>query len=570
MNKLNLKLIKRALVVARPYWISEEKRKAWGLLVLLVVLLVADTRFNVLFNAQAGEFTSALAARDGTRFWHSIRTYLWLLLGAVPIYAYYYYTRDQLGLQWRRWLTHSFLDRYFKHHAFYHLLSRPEIDNPDQRIADDIASFTQQSLAFLLLFVGGVFQLVAFSSVLWSISSYLVLFLVLYAVAGTMIAFGVFGEKMVTLYFHQRRVEADFRFGLVRIRENAEAIALYHGESQEQEQVKGLFGAAFANYDKLIRWSLRLNFFQYSHSLLTVVLPSVIIAPRVLSGELEVGRIVQAEGAFAAVLAALTLLVGYLENLSRFAAGVGRLDTLAHSLVRPRLSKNPERGRIVTRTGEHLGLADVTLHTPNYERTLVKSLTVSVPPGDGLMIVGASGLGKSSLLRVIAGLWDAGSGIVDRPHSGNILFLPQHAYMIRGTLRQQLSYPALSRRVTDQALREVLERVNLPGLEDRCGGFDVALDFEKVLSVGERQRLAFARVLLNEPRYVLLDEATSALDGENESALYRQLQGSATTLVSVSHHPALVKYHSQVLELTGEGGWNLHSAEGFRFTGELI
>ena len=568
-NKLNLKLLRRAFILAKPYWFSKEKRKARWLVVLLVLLLIADTEFNVLFNQQSGEFTSALAAREGARFWHSIRVFFTLLVGAVPIYAYYYYVRDKLAVNWRLWLTDHFLDRYFKHHAFYQLLSRPEIDNPDQRISEDINSFTQQSVGFLLLFVSAVFQLVAFSKVLWSISSYLVFFLILYALAGTLIAFGVFGEKMVALYFNQRRREADFRFGLVRIRENAESIALYHGERQEQVQVQGLFREAFANYNKLIGWTLRLNFFQYSQSLLTIVLPSVIIAPRVLSGELEVGRIVQAAGAFSAILSALTTLADSLESLSRFAAGVGRLDTLAHSLL-PASRKYAARPRIATRKSEQLSFDAITMQTPNYERTLVRELSISVPQGEGLMIVGASGLGKSSLLRVIAGLWDSGAGVIERPGPGDILLLPQHAYMVRGNLRRQLNYPDLDRKVSDEELHSVLERVNLPGLVEHCGGFDAEFDFEKILSVGERQRLAFARALLKQPRYILLDEATSALDRENESALYRQLAATASTLVSVSHHPALVQYHSRVLELKPDGGWCVHEAAEFRFTEDLV
>jgi putative ATP-binding cassette transporter len=569
MNKLDLKLLKRAIALAKPYWFSKEKRTARWLLVLIILLLIGDTEFNVLFNEQSGEFTSALAARDAARFWHSIRIFFGLLAVAVPIYAYYYYVRDRLALNWRSWLTDRFLDRYFKNHAFYQLLTKPEIDNPDQRISEDIASFTQQSLSFLLILAGGVFQLLAFSRVLWSISGYLVLFLIIYATVGTLITFGYFGEKMVSLHFNQRRREANFRFGLVRIRENAESIALYHGERQEQKQVQRLFGALFANYSNLIRWQLRLNFFQYAHTLLMAMLPSVIIAPRVLSGELEVGRIVQATGAFAAIMGALTILVDNLEYLSRFAAGVGRLDAFAHNLTPAKTRADPERQKIVTREGKHLNFDDITLQTPNYERTLVKELTVSVPPGKGLMVVGASGLGKSSLLRMMAGLWDSGAGTIERPRPEDILFLPQHAYMIIGSLRAQLIYPNLDRSVTDTELREVLDRVNLPGLVDRCGGFDNEFDFEKILSVGERQRLAFARVLLKHPRYVLLDEATSALDRENESALYKQLIATSTTLVSVSHHPALVKYHSQVLELTADGGWRLHSAKEFRFTDDL-
>ena len=569
MNKLDLNLLKQSIALAKPYWFSKETRKARWLLVLLVLLLIGDTEFNVLFNQQTGEFTSALAARDTARFWHSVRIFFGLLLAAVPIYAYYYYVRDTLALNWRRWLTDRILKRYFKNHAFYKLLAKPEIDNPDQRISQDIASYTQQALSFLLIFGGGVIQLLAFGRVLWSISGYLVLFVVLYAITVTLITFGVFSGKLVSLNFNQRRREADFRFGLVRIRENAESIALYHGEGQEQAQVQRLFGQLFANFTNLIRWQLRLNFFQYPQSLLLLMLPSMVIAPRVLSGELEVGRIVQAEGAFAAIMSALSILVDNVEDLSLFAAGVGRVGALAHSLVPAKTSTDPERRKIITREGEHLSIDAITLQTPNYERTLVRELTVSVPHGEGLMIVGPSGLGKSSLLRMIAGLWDSGAGTIERPKLEDILFLPQDAYMIIGSLRGQLLYPNLERSVSDAELREVLDRVNLPDLVDRCGGFDVEFDFEKILSVGERQRLAFARVLLKHPRYVLLDEATSALDRENESALYRRLIATSTTFVSVSHHPALVKYHSQVLELTADGGWRLYSAAEFRFTEDL-
>ncbi len=570
MNKLDLQLLNQVIALAKTYWFSDEKRKARWLLFLLVLLLIGDTEFNVFFNEQSGEFTSALAAQDAPRFWHSIRAFLGLLLAAVPIYSYFYYVRDRLSLNWRRWLTDCFLDRYFKNHAFYQLLTRPEIDNPDQRISEDIASFTQQSMIFLLIFIGAVFQLLAFSRVLWSISGYLVLLIILYAIVSTLITFGVFSGKMISLYFNQRRWEADFRFGLVRIRENAESIALYHGERQEQAQVQRRFGELFANFARLIRWQLRLNFFQYTQSLLMLILPSVIIAPRVLSGELEVGRIVQAEGAFAAIMSALTILADNVEPFSRFAASVSRLDAFANSLTPAKTATDLEHQKISTREGEHLSFDNITLQTPNYERTLVKELTVSVPPGEGLMIVGASGLGKSSLLRLIAGLWDSGAGTIERPRTEDILFLPQHSYMIIGTLRGQLIYPNVDRRVSDGELREVLDRVNLPELVGRCGGFDAEFDFDKILSVGERQRLAFARVLLKHPRYVLLDEATSALDRENESALYRQLTATSVTLVSVSHHPALVKYHSKVLELTADGGWRLHSAPNFRFTEDLV
>lgn len=568
MHKLNLKLIKRCIRHAKPYWFSKDKRSARWLLFALFLLLVASTQFDVLFNKQSGEFTSALAAQDGPRFWHSIRVFFGLLVVAVPIYALYAFVRDKLAINWRRWLTDRFLERYFNNRGYYQLLTQPEIDNPDQRISDDIYSFTQQSLTFLLVFANGVMQLVAFSRVLWSISTYLVLFVILYAAVATAVTFGLFGEKMVSLYFTQRRREADFRFGLVRIRENAEAIALYHGETQEKGHVRRLYAKIFGNANELLQWSLRLNFFYYGNSFLTMVIPTLIIAPRVLSGELEVGSIVQATGAFAAILASLTLLLDHLESLSRFAASVDRLETFSDSLS-PRKSKHQADPKIVTLNDEHLHFDDVTLETPNYERTLVKALTFSVPPSKSLMIVGASGLGKSSLLRAIAGLWDAGTGTIKRPNSEEILFLPQHAYMVLGSLRVQLNYPNLDRTASDEELHQVLDLVNLGGLVERCGGFDADFDFDKILSTGERQRVAFARAILKKPRYVLLDEATSALDGENESALYEKLVATSSTIISVSHHPALVKYHSQVLELKADGKWRLHSSAEFRFDGDV-
>ncbi len=565
--KLNLHLLKQALLIAKPFWVSKGGRKSWWLLGLLILLLLADTQLNVWFNAQAGEFASALAAREAGRFWHSVRIYLLLLLIAVPEYSAYYFVRDRVGMHWRKALSLRVLERYFRNHAFYQLHAEAAIDNPDQRIAEDINSITQQSVNFVLVLTTAVFQIVAFGHVLWGISGYLVLFLVLYATTVTMLTYGVFGAKMVSLYYQQRRKEANFRFGLVRVRENAEFIALYHGEKQELARVQSLYGILFENYMRRTRWQFGLNFFQYTHSLLMALLPSIVIAPRVLSGELEVGRIVQATGAFAAIMGSLTILVDNMESLAGFAAGIQRVKTLNSHLKRLGVAAGPAGDRIAMVRSERLQFDKVTLQTPNYERTLIRELTASVGSGENLMILGGSGLGKSSLLRMMAGLWNSGTGTIGRPDAGDLLFLPQHTYMIVGTLREQLSYPNLGRVLGDEESREVLERVNLGDLEVRCGGFDGAIDFEKVLSVGERQRLAFARVLLKNPRYVLLDEATSALDRENEEALYGALAATSTTIVSVTHHPELVKFHSQILELTGDGGWLVYPAGRFGMDG---
>ena len=557
------RLWRRFWNIAKPYWFLGEKWTSRGLLALLILLLLGRTEFTVLFNQQSGEFTSALAARNGARFWHSMGVFGIVLIAAVPIYAFYYYVRDRLAVSWRRWLTHHFLGQYFKNRAFYELTFNQTIDNPDQRISDDVNTFTRQSLTFLLEVVGAVLQLVAFSGILWAISKTLVLFLGLYAILGTLVTFGVFGKPLIELNFQQLRREADFRFSLIRIRENAEAIAFYQGEAREASHVKQRFAEAFGNYKKLIRRTLGLNLYQYGYSFVTLIFPCIIIAPRVLSGELEVGRVVQAVGAFAAMLSALTVFVENFEALSAFAAGIERLHTFSKSLAGQQAGQAKLGDTIERREHPRLELDRVTLQTPNYQRTLITNVSLAVDQGEGLLIAGASGGGKSSLLRAIAGLWNSGSGTIMRPKLEQMLFLPQRPYMILGTLRSQLLYPMIDREISDAELGQVLAQVNLPDIVDRCGGFDAELDFAKVLSVGEQQRLAVARVLLTKPHYAVLDEATSALDVENEERLYAQLKATSSTIVSVAHRSTLLKHHKHVLEVVGDGTWRLGQAKDY-------
>ncbi|MGW8392313.1 ABC transporter ATP-binding protein/permease [Pseudoduganella sp. HUAS MS19] len=562
---LSLAALKQFISVAKPYWLGNERRTAWGLLLLLIVLMLAETQLAVLLNSQSGEMTSALAGRDGERFWKSVRACLLILSFAVPIYAFYYYMRDMFANQWRRWLTGRFLDGYLQGRKYYALTSDGEIDNPDQRISEDVNTFTGRSIHFLLVFLGSVMQLVAFSAVLWSISHFLVGVLAVYALAGTVVALYVFGNPLIRLNFWQLRREADFRFGLMRLRENAESIAFYRGEAQERAYIDSKFDKVFHNYSRLIAKQRTLNLFQRTFSQLTLVLPAVILADAVLSGELEVGRAVQAAGAFTAVLGAVGVIVDNFESLSRFVAGTERLQTLSR-LVLPSPEEAPladrQRPRIRMRAGKRIAVDSLTVCPPQSERVLVKDLSFALEPGDALMIVGDSGCGKSSLLRAIAGLWDNGSGLIHHPPLEDFFFLPQQPYLQHGTLRSQLIYPSVQSSLDDARLLEILDEVHLPHLARRVGGLDAVHDWQKLLSVGEQQRLAFGRVLVHEPNIVILDEATSALDSVNEAFLYQRLRASGATLISIAHRAAVRRHHTHVLQLKGDGAWEFHEVPG--------
>ncbi|ESA34624.1 abc transporter domain-containing protein [Leptolyngbya sp. Heron Island J] len=574
MQRFNFQIFRRFWTIAKTYWFSDEKWKARGLLLLIVGLLLAYTGLSVVLNNQRGELISALSAKSEDRFWQTVVIFIGVLVVYAPLLAGYTYLRDRLGLAWRRWLTTHFVERYFADRAFYQINQfNPDIDNPDQRIAEDVKNFTQESLTLVLVIVGSLLEVIAFSGVLWGISRELVLFLLAYAIVGTLATVGVFGQPLVRLNFEQLKREANFRFGLVRVRENAEAIAFYQGEAQESAQVNHRFMAAFDNYKRLLGWELGLNGLTNAYEFIPFILPALVVAPGIFSGDIEVGKVSEAQGAFIRVFFSLNLIVARFQSLTAFGAGIDRLYDFATSLGQiekpeeTEETEEPEQSEPDATAVESpvidceitpaLSLQNLTLQTPNYQRTLIENLSLELDGHSSLLVVGPSGCGKSSLMRAIAGLWNSGTGTIQRPDLKQLLFLPQKPYMILGSLREQLLYPYPDIELHDTQLKHALEQVNLADLDERFGGFDATEEWSDVLSLGEQQRLSFARVLLHQPQYTILDEATSALDQDNEKQLYSHLAVTKTAYLSVGHRQSLEAYHQSILRLAEDHTWQL-------------
>ncbi|GAB2222858.1 hypothetical protein Droror1_Dr00016988 [Drosera rotundifolia] len=646
-------LLRRFWKVAAPYWSSEDKVQARWRLAAVFALTLGTTGISVGFNFLGRDFYNALANKDQEQFSKQLLYYLGAFAGGIPFFVLRDYARDTLSLRWRSWMTTYYMDRYLRNQTFYKIQSLSILDNPDQRIVDDLSSFTGTALSFSLTLFNALVDLISFSNILYGIYPPLFIVLLVYSIGGTAISIFL-GKELVSLNFLQEKKEADFRYGLVRVRENAESIAFYGGEENEMQSLLQRFRNAYENLTRLLISSRNLEFFTNGYRYLIQILPAAVVAPMYFSGKIEFGVINQSVSAFNHILGDFSLIVYQFQALSAFSAVIDRLgefdDVLdgntssngmsnteeklqvSYCSVNPTLSdSNGYIGLIVPK--KLVDIENLTLETPIGE-VLVKNLSLEIKQNCHLLVTGPSGSGKTSLLRAMAELWTTGrgeitfyvsdsdisndlepeassatifsdssssngkmkeSGIYRHKNSRNIFFLPQKPYMVLGTLREQLLYPTWSNvpvtsgmketgspsflmrlglmgstrsgmeKPTTDDLVKLLEDVRLGYLLSRFNGLDTTCEWSSVLSLGEQQRLAFARLLLSKPDLVLLDESTSALDEANESYLYHLIDSVGTTYISVGHRSSLFRYHKRVLKISPpnrgstERNWHVES-----------
>ena len=557
MAKIDRKTVTQLKKITSSLFTSEMKWKAIGLFVLLATFSISLNYISARLSYIGRDFITALSLRDSNEFYKQLYLYLLGFAIATPVVVFYRYTEERTALFWRKWFSRRILKRYFDNLAYYKINLFSSVDNPDQRIEEDIRDFTNMSLSFTLILFNSLIQLFIFMGILWSISSTLTYAVFAYAILGSIITYFL-GRPLIDLNFIQKKKEADYRYKLVNLRDNAESIAFLGDEEKEYTRTRQRLKYALTNQLAIFNCYRRLNFFTTGYNYIIGILPTVIVAPLFLAEKIEFGVVTQAGFGFTVVLGALSIIVQHFYGLSNYAATINRLGSFWDALSQAEKEIVYNGERINYLQGESVKFENINILTPRGDGKILSNLTFEIEKG-GLLITGPSGSGKSSILRSLAGLWTAGSGLITRPDLSKAVFFPQRPYMILGSLRNQLLYSTHRSGVSDKKLKEVLIRVGLVDVLKRIPNFDTVMDWPSILSTGEQQRLAFARLLLAKPKLAILDEATTALDSASEEMMYRIVQETAGLYISVGYRETLEKFHSTIITLTSEGSWKFET-----------
>ncbi|HEU0289162.1 MAG TPA: ABC transporter ATP-binding protein/permease [Burkholderiales bacterium] len=553
--------------LTRPYWFSEERWQARGLLAVVVALNLGIVWVNVEINKWQNLFYNALQDKDIAAFYQLLLQFSLLAAAFIVCAVYQLYLNQMLQIRWRRWLTDHYLEAWVADRAYYRMqLTDRGTDNPDQRIAEDLALFVDKTLNLTLGLLSAVVTLVSFVAILWtlsgtleftlggtpvSIEGYMVWVALIYAILGTWLAH-LIGRPLISLNFDQQKFEANFRFSLVRFRENTESIAIYGGEADETRKLRRRFLDVVNNWWEIMRRQKKLTWFRSGYGQVAIIFPYVVAAPRFFSGAIPLGGLMQTASAFSQVQEALSWFVSAYVQLAEWKATVDRLTSFRSAAASAQTMAREGAGVATMSGGTGLLAQGLKLDLPD-ARPLLAPFDAAVRPGETVLVTGPSGSGKSTLFRAFAGIWPFGSGRVTRP-SARMLFLPQKPYLTIGTLREQLSYPAAPETFDDEAYRVALADCGLPQLAPRL---DEEQHWSQILSPGEQQRIAFARAFLNRPEWLFLDEATASLDEASEARLYRLLREKlpGAAVVSIGHRPSLAGFHERRwrIERDGEG-----------------
>ncbi|CAD5973946.1 ABC transporter ATP-binding protein/permease [Planktothrix agardhii] len=558
-------------IIAQPYWYPTELNGrafsdvicSWGMLALMVlsiILLVSVDAFASFWNRHVLDIV--IEQRDLSKYLETLWLSSFLIVLITCLVALAQFVRKKVALDWYKWLSNNTLKQYLSDRAYYKIGFTSGLENPDQRLSQEIEPITTITLRFLTTLLEKSLQMITFLVILWTISQQITIYLVIYTISGNFIAVYL-TQELNKINRAELNSKAEYNYALTHVRDHAESIAFFRGEEQEEKIIERRFNNIIKNAEQRINWERFQDLFNRGYQSAISVFSMFILTPMFIQDKIDFGEISQASLCCFLFSNALGQLVSEWGTSAKLSNYIERLASFSDGLKT--VSLEPKNlGRITTVEDNRLAFENFTLQTPDYEKVIVENLSLSVPSGKGLLIVGPSGRGKSSLLRAIAGLWNAGTGRLVRPALEEMLFLPQRPYIILGTLRDQLLYPHTTDQITDQELEKILEKVNLQHLLTQTNVFDKQVNWENILSLGEQQRLAFARMLVTRPSFAILDEATSALDLINEESLYQQLQQTQTTFISVGHRESLFNYHQWVLELAENSRWQFLSVEDYQ------